>query len=105
MSGKEKAKSKKARSKIELLLTEGKEIEHDLGHENDAFDEDLDLDAVGREFFAHNRLSLFTCALSGLLVLMYVPSILKVLVATGKSKDPLLSFRRYLSTLNHMLDW
>ena len=91
-------------SRIDLLLGEGREVSHDVGDDNELI-EDADLDAVGRTFFAHNRLSLFTCALSGLLVLMYVPSIVRVLKATGKSKDPLLAFRRYLSTLNHMLDW
>ena len=48
---------------------------------------------------------MFVCMLSGLLSLMYIPSIVDVLHKTGQSSSPETSFLRYLRTLNHMERW
>ncbi|XP_054264017.1 uncharacterized protein LOC128987248 [Macrosteles quadrilineatus] len=59
----------------------------------------------GQKYFYDNYFSLFVSKLSGLLVVLAVPSILKVLVLTGQSSHPLSAFRRYLDTISHMLEW
>ncbi|KAG8277221.1 hypothetical protein J6590_047091 [Homalodisca vitripennis] len=59
----------------------------------------------GQKYFADNYFSLFVAKLCGLLVVLAVPSILRVLVLTGQSSHPVSAFRRYLDTLSHMLEW
>lgn len=59
----------------------------------------------GQRFFQYNYFALFVGKLSGLLSILAVPSILKVLILTGKSSQPLSAFCRYLDTLSHMCDW
>ena len=48
---------------------------------------------------------MFVSMLTGLLSLMYIDTIATVLDATNKSNSPALSFQRYLSTLNHAVQW
>nr|CAD7601260.1 unnamed protein product [Timema genevievae] len=60
---------------------------------------------TGQEFFHQNYYALFVSKLSGLLTILVIPSILRVLVLTKQSGEPLTAFKRYLSTLSHMLDW
>lgn len=43
--------------------------------------------------------------LSGLLTLLYIPSIVQVLKNTGQSSDPESAFKRYLKTINHVILW
>nr|CAD7433525.1 unnamed protein product [Timema monikensis] len=59
----------------------------------------------GQQFFHQNYYALFVSKLSGLLTILVIPSILRVLVLTKQSGEPLTAFKRYLSTLSHMLDW
>ena len=48
---------------------------------------------------------MFVSMLTGLLSLMYIETIASVLDATKKSNSTTLSFQRYLSTLNHTVQW
>jgi hypothetical protein len=43
--------------------------------------------------------------LCGLLVVLAVPSIIRVLILTHNSSKPVTAFRRYLLTVTHMLEW
>lgn len=95
-------------SRIEKLFHQGREEPFDAGHHEKGFDEDVeDLAKIkcAQDFFESNFLSMFACMLHGLFSLMYVPSVVGVLVKTGKSDNPLKAFLRYLSTVNHILEW
>ncbi|RZF46592.1 hypothetical protein LSTR_LSTR002924 [Laodelphax striatellus] len=59
----------------------------------------------GQRFFNNNYFALFVAKLSGLLAILAVESILKVLILTGKSSEPLTAFRRYMDTIVNMVDW
>ncbi|KAG8222139.1 hypothetical protein J437_LFUL002136, partial [Ladona fulva] len=59
----------------------------------------------GQRYFRHNMFAMFVAKLSGLLVLLAIPSVLRVLVLTKQSSTPGTAFKRYLSTLTHMLSW
>lgn len=59
----------------------------------------------GQEYFKRNYFVMFVAKLSGLLLVLSVPSTLKVLVFTGKSSEPGKAFRRYMDTICHMRDW
>lgn len=48
---------------------------------------------------------MFVSKLCGLLLVLSVPSILNVLLMTGKSSTPAKAFRRYMDTISVMLDW
>ncbi len=48
---------------------------------------------------------MFVAKLCGLLLVLTVPSILKVLILTGKSGTPAKAFRRYMDTITNMIDW
>lgn len=67
--------------------------------------EDPELLARAGQVFQNHILSMFTSMMAGLLSLMFVPSIVKVLSTTRKSETPIKAFTRYLSTLNHVLEW
>jgi hypothetical protein len=43
--------------------------------------------------------------LCGLLTLLSMSSILRVLIMTRQSSEPVTAFRRYVVTLTHMLEW
>ncbi|KAI5747000.1 hypothetical protein M8J77_010042 [Diaphorina citri] len=59
----------------------------------------------GQAYFHDNYFAMFVAKLSGLVVILAVPSILKVLIMTGKSAEPVTAFKRYLDTILHMLQW
>ena len=94
------------KSRIDKLLKEGREEPFDAGHEDgkEAV-EDLDKIQCAQDFFHSNFICMFAAMLHGLLSLMYVPSVVRVLIKTGKSGNPLTAFLRYLSTVNHVLEW
>jgi hypothetical protein len=48
---------------------------------------------------------MFVAKLCGLLTILAIPSILRVLMVTRKSNEPVAAFRRYVVTLTNMLDW
>ena len=98
-----------AAEKFELLLSRGRRLAHDEGldkkesNSEEVIDEEL-LHA-GISFFTHNFFSMFVSMLTGLLSLMYIETIASVLSATKKSSSGVLNFKRYLSTLNHTVQW
>ena len=98
--------SNQAEIKFAKLISEGKKREHDNELEIDV-ETDLDVEKLdlGCSAFQNHFFSMFVTMLSGLLSLMYVPSIVKVLAKTGQSNTPELSFRRYLRTLNNVMKW
>jgi hypothetical protein len=59
----------------------------------------------GQRYFQHNFFTMFAAKLCGLLALLAVPSIVRVLSLTKQSGTPSTAFKRYLSTLDHMLSW
>ncbi|XP_034250225.1 uncharacterized protein LOC117650739 [Thrips palmi] len=59
----------------------------------------------GVETFEKNIFLMFTGKMAGLLTLLAVPTIVKVLVLTKKSEEPVKAFRRYVDTIRHMLFW
>ena len=96
-----------SQSRIDRLLKEGREEPFDAGLRDDGTEavEDLDKIKCAQEFFQSNFLSMFACMLHGLVSLMYVPSVVGILIQTGQSDNPLKAFLRYLSTVNHVLEW
>lgn len=91
--------------KLELLRTQGKEDPLIPPEEVEEFKEDPEMVAKAEKFFSDHIFSLFVCMLAGLSSLMYVSSVVQVLLITQKSNNPLRSFKRYLSTLNHVIEW
>ncbi len=92
---------------MDRLQSEGSKVCHDNDGE-DSFDdeeEDADMVADARRFYSENQFALFVSMLSGLLSLMYVPSISRVHHAMGTTKSAVGAFRRYLSTINHVDSW
>ena len=63
-----------------------------------------DLEAA-KVFFHKHFFSMFVCMLTGLYTLMFIPSIARLLFYTKKSDNPIKAFNRYLSTLNHTVQW
>nr|XP_027223915.1 uncharacterized protein LOC113816100 [Penaeus vannamei] len=61
--------------------------------------------AVGQAVFHRYFLSIFVSNLVGLLCLLAIETIVKVLAFTGRSYVPSSSYRRYLSTINHLRQW
>jgi hypothetical protein len=96
-----------ARCQFQKLITEAKVRNHDNGAKTAkmANDYDKELADLGCRVFERHIFSMFVCMLSGLLCLMYVPTIVQVLERTKQSKDAPSAFKRYLHTLNHMMRW
>jgi hypothetical protein len=59
----------------------------------------------GQQYFRKNYFALFVAKLCGLLTILSIPSIVRVLMLTRQSRDPVTAFRRYVVTLTHMLEW
>jgi hypothetical protein len=59
----------------------------------------------GQQYFRKNYFALFVAKLCGLITILAIPSILRVLMLTRQSSEPLTAFRRYAATLTHMLEW
>ncbi len=97
-------------TRIKLLLTEGKKRPHDNGleaPENYEIASKTDQILMERAVivFRENVFSMLVCMLSGLLCLMYVPSIVNVLSKTGNSRTKEKAFVRYLKTMIHTIRW
>ena len=60
---------------------------------------------LAKEFFHQNFFLLFVCMLSGLYTLMFIPSIARLLFYTNNSDSPSKTFKRYVNTLNHTIQW
>jgi len=98
--------------KLNLLRSKGKNLNHDYGYKSSNLIDDnsenhVDEDKLNRgiSFFQENFFTMFVSMLTGLFTLMYVDTIAAVLYTTNKSNSPSLSFSRYLSTLNHTVEW
>jgi hypothetical protein len=59
----------------------------------------------GQQYFHKNYFALFVAKLCGLLTILTIPSIVRVLMMTRQSSEPVTAFRRYVVTLTHMLEW
>ncbi|KAK0092167.1 hypothetical protein PV326_002050 [Microctonus aethiopoides] len=59
----------------------------------------------GQNVFKNNIFTMMIAKLSGLLLLLAIPSILKILKFTKQSGTPCASFRRYASTILHTCIW
>lgn len=64
-----------------------------------------ELVSSGQEYFHNNMFNMFVAKLSGLLALLAAPSIIRVLHKTDKSSKPATAYKRYLSTIMHMVLW
>lgn len=60
---------------------------------------------AGRQFVKNYRGGLFFAHLTSLTLLLYPPQVLKPLIFTGKSETPKKSYRRYISTAVHVMNW
>ena len=93
-----------AKERYSQLITDGKNIAHDSGTKPvQEFNQDLI--QQGCWAFQKHFFSMFVGMLTGLLSLMYVPSIVKVLDNTNQSGTSEKAFTRYLTTLNHVIQW
>ena len=93
-----------AKERYTQLITDGKNIAHDSGTKPvQEFNQDLI--QQGCWAFQKHFFSMFVGMLTGLLSLMYVPSIVKVLDNTNQSGTSEKAFTRYLTTLNHVIQW
>lgn len=59
----------------------------------------------GQQYFYFNFYAMIISQLVGLVLVLTVLTILDVLVSTNKSSDSYTAFRRYTSTLRHILSW
>ncbi|KAF5308190.1 hypothetical protein FQR65_LT06370 [Abscondita terminalis] len=59
----------------------------------------------GQQFYHKHIYGMFIGKLLGLLTVISTPTILKVLVFTNMSSDPLTAYKRYLATIFHMCVW
>ena len=59
----------------------------------------------GQQYFRKNYFALFVSKLCGLISILAIPSIVRVLILTRQSSEPVAAFRRYVVTLKHMMDW
>jgi len=59
----------------------------------------------GQKYFFANFYAMFVSKLTGLILVLTIPTILDVLVSTNKSSDAYHAFRRYSDTIKHMVEW
>ncbi|KAK7602958.1 hypothetical protein V9T40_002957 [Parthenolecanium corni] len=59
----------------------------------------------GQRYFYNNYFAMMVTKLCGLVLVLAVPSVLKVLIMTGRSSTPARAFRRYVDTISNMIDW
>ena len=59
----------------------------------------------GREFFFKNRWAILESNMVGLVCLLYDSKGLSILSMTGKSSTPENAYKRYYSTVMHVLSW
>jgi len=94
-------------------MSRGKDLSHDHGLFNNEMEsdppepEEINEQKLkkGISFFNLNFFSMFVSMLTGLLSLMFIQTIASVLDATKKSNSGIRSFQRYLSTINHTVQW
>ncbi|XP_055600658.1 uncharacterized protein LOC129749649 isoform X2 [Uranotaenia lowii] len=59
----------------------------------------------GQKFYHANLTGAINGALTGLISILAIPSILDVLIFTGQSSTPVTAFKRYVLTILHTLNW
>ncbi|XP_011312879.1 uncharacterized protein [Fopius arisanus] len=93
--------------KLALLLDEGSKMPADKEFLTievpDYFDEKKF--QLGQDVFKKNIFTMMIAKLSGLLVLLAVPSVLDILCFTKQSGTPCAAFRRYAATILHTCIW
>ena len=60
---------------------------------------------LGRQYFLENRVGVLMTNMAGLILLLSVPTGLKILHGTGKSNTPATARDRYIDTILHTLAW
>ncbi|XP_063985542.1 uncharacterized protein LOC135166832 isoform X2 [Diachasmimorpha longicaudata] len=93
--------------RLTFLLEEGSKVPADSEDSAVALPDYFDDEKfrLGQEVFAKNIFTMMIAKLSGLLVLLAVPSILDVLRFTKQSGTPCAAFRRYAATILHTCIW
>ena len=103
------AEETKARLKVDSLVTSGHEEELEPEDREPVTPDDsmMNFDMLEEvpKVFSRHVFALMACMLSGLLTLMFVPSVASLLDCTDKTSSPLGAFKRYLSTTNHIVAW
>jgi len=104
-----------AAERVKNLMVAGKSTDHDSAQaklegeketeDQESYGIDESLVEEGKAFFKANFFSIFVSMLTGLWTLMYIKSIVRVLSMTKQSHTPTLAFKRYLSTLRHVVHW
>ncbi|XP_057660167.1 uncharacterized protein LOC130896236 [Diorhabda carinulata] len=59
----------------------------------------------GQQFFYKHIFAMFFAKFNGLLAILAAPSVLKILMFTGKSSTDFTAYIRYVSTVFHMIIW
>ncbi|KAJ8974966.1 hypothetical protein NQ317_004803, partial [Molorchus minor] len=96
---------------VENLLTEGSKIACD--DTSAIFNNSLhvpyfyneEMFKNGQRFFRRNMFGLFLSKFMGLVILLTVPTSLKILIMTNMSSTNLTAYRRYVATIFHMCLW
>ena len=86
--------SKTVLERYHQLINDGKNRVHDSGQKTSLCELDEKLIEQGCHAFNRHFFSMFVCMLTGLLSLMYVPSIVQVLYNTKQSSTPEKTFLR-----------
>lgn len=60
---------------------------------------------LGRQYYHENSMGILMTNLAGLILLLSVPSGLKILHGTGKSSTPPTARDRYIDTVLHTISW
>lgn len=58
-----------------------------------------------QKFNDANLFAMFAGKLCGLISVLSIPSILKILVHTKQSSEPVTAYKRYIQTVFHVLVW
>lgn len=93
--------------KVRLILTEGPNVVADSDGDEMELPDYFDLDKfrIGQRAFYNNLFTMMVAKLSGLYVLIALPSVLDLIVFTKQSSTPCTAFRRYVSTIFHTVLW
>lgn len=58
-----------------------------------------------QKYYHENLSAMFVGKLCGLLAVLAVPSILKILIYSKQSSEPVTAYRRYMQTVFHVISW
>lgn len=93
--------------KVQLILTEGPNVTADSDGDEMELPDYFDHEKfeIGQRAFYNNLFAMMVAKLSGLYVLIALPSVLDLIVFTKQSSAPCTAFRRYVSTIFHTVLW